>query len=45
MPGETRGSAVSTDVIEASARALLEAANRIVATEFARAARFAPTGT
>ena len=42
---EYRGGAISTDVIEASARALLEAANRIASTERARAARLAPTGT
>jgi len=42
---EYRGGALSTDVIEASARALLEAANRIASTERARAARLAPTGT
>ncbi len=40
-----RGSATSTDVIEASARAMLEATNRIAACERARANRLAPTGT
>ena len=34
---EYRGQAVSTDVIEASALALLEAVNRIAATRAARA--------
>ncbi len=42
---EYRGQAVSTDVIEASARALLEVANRITACERARAASLARTGS
>jgi 2-isopropylmalate synthase len=42
---EYRGQAVSTDVIEASAKALLEAVNRIAVCATARAARVRPTGT
>jgi 2-isopropylmalate synthase len=42
---EYRGRAVSTDVIEASARALLEVANRITACARARAERLQRTGT
>jgi hypothetical protein len=43
---EYRGQAVSTDVIEASARALLEAINRIASVNAARSrhAQFAETG-
>ena len=42
---EYRGQAVSTDVIEASARAMLEVANRIAANSRARERRLAATGT
>lgn len=42
---EYRGQAVSTDVIEASARAMLEVANRIAANTRARERRLAATGT
>ena len=42
---EYRGQAVSTDVIEASARALLDAVNRIAAVNAARERQFAATGT
>lgn len=42
---EYRGQAVSTDVIEASARALLEAINRIASVNAARARQNAPLAT
>lgn len=42
---EYRGQSVSTDVIEASARALLEVANRIAANTRARERRYAATGS
>jgi 2-isopropylmalate synthase len=42
---EYRGQAVSTDVIEASARALLEVANRIHANARARERHYAATGS
>lgn len=42
---EYRGQSISTDVIEASARALLEVANRIAANARARERRYAATGS
>lgn len=42
---EYRGQSISTDVIEASARALLEVANRIAANTRARERRYAATGS
>lgn len=42
---EYRGQAVSTDVLEASARALLEVVNRITANARARSQRLAATGS